>query len=347
MLLQILLIVQLLLATAYADHQAYPGTSSRPVLSDAEAASYTKESYLQGWTPSKINTGANPDYVVGSGGYSTIQAAVNAAINDGGTNRKYIKILPGTYAEGVLIPKTSVPITILGSADDPEAVHIVLSQGAKLTGSQYANQMNPNGAVYKDGDPAWSMFNYCAQKSEIDSKLYQFATIFAFKDTLLAGGTRVYFSKPTIKGDVDFIFGSASAVFENAQIIGRGDRRDTDTVFAPNTDNSQKYGYLVLSTKITADNNVKSKLGLHLARSWDSTSTANGQVVIRETELVDVFNVDAPYDTAAGGRAYAGNANTNRNLDDANYNRFWEYSILPKIFSLIKILRNLLKSCYC
>uniref|UniRef100_A0AAR5QKG8 Pectinesterase n=1 Tax=Dendroctonus ponderosae TaxID=77166 RepID=A0AAR5QKG8_DENPD len=281
MLLQILLIVQLLLATAYADHQAYPGTSSRPVLSDAEAASYTKESYLQGWTPSKINTGANPDYVVGSGGYSTIQAAVNAAINDGGTNRKYIKILPGTYAEGVLIPKTSVPITILGSADDPEAVHIVLSQGAKLTGSQYANQMNPNGAVYKDGDPAWSMFNYCAQKSEI------------------AGGTRVYFSKPTIKGDVDFIFGSASAVFENAQIIGRGDRRDTDTVFAPNTDNSQKYGYLVLSTKITADNNVKSKLGLHLARSWDSTSTANGQVVIRETELVDVFNVDAPYDTAA------------------------------------------------
>ncbi|ENN82141.1 hypothetical protein YQE_00223, partial [Dendroctonus ponderosae] len=229
MLLQILLIVQLLLATAYADHQAYPGTSSRPVLSDAEAASYTKESYLQGWTPSKINTGANPDYVVGSGGYSTIQAAVNAAINDGGTNRKYIKILPGTYAEGVLIPKTSVPITILGSADDPEAVHIVLSQGAKLTGSQYANQMNPNGAVYKDGDPAWSMFNYCAQKSEI--------------------------------------------VFENAQIIGRGDRRDTDTVFAPNTDNSQKYGYLVLSTKITADNNVKSKLGLHLARSWDSTSS--------------------------------------------------------------------------
>lgn len=81
MLHKILLLIQLLLATAYADHQAYPGTSSRPVLSDAEAASYTKESYLQGWTPSKINTGANGDYVVGSGGYSTIQAAVNAAIN--------------------------------------------------------------------------------------------------------------------------------------------------------------------------------------------------------------------------------------------------------------------------
>lgn len=38
-----------------------------------------------------------------------------------------------------------------------------------------------------------------------------------------------------------------------------------------------------------------------------------------------MLNVDAPYDTAAGGRAYAGNANTNRDLDDLNYNRFWEY----------------------
>lgn len=106
-----------------------------------------------------------------------------------------------------------------------------------------------------------------------DSNQNQFTTIFSFKDTLLAGGTRVYFSKPTIKGDVDFIFGSASAVFENAQIIGRGDRRDTVVVFAPNTDNSQKYGYLVVNSKITADNSVKAKLGLHLARSWDSTSS--------------------------------------------------------------------------
>lgn len=62
-----------------ADHQTYPGTSSRPVLSDSEAESYTKENYLQGWTPEAIQT-SQVDYLVGNGGYSTIQAAINAAI---------------------------------------------------------------------------------------------------------------------------------------------------------------------------------------------------------------------------------------------------------------------------
>ncbi|MDO3398198.1 pectinesterase family protein, partial [Nocardioides sp. SOB44] len=93
----------------------------------------------------------------------------------------------------------------------------------------------------------------------------------------------MYFNKPTIKGDVDFIFGSGSAVFESAQIIGRADRRNTALVFAPNTDNGQKYGFLVINSKITAESAVASKKGCHLARAWDSSSNpnANGQLVIR------------------------------------------------------------------
>ncbi|CAG9763028.1 unnamed protein product [Ceutorhynchus assimilis] len=363
MLHQILL--ALLVAAAFADHQKYPGTSTRPVLSDAEASKYTKQAYLQGWTPGTVST-SKADYTVGKGGYGTIQAAVNAAIKAGGTTRKYIRILPGTYKQAVLIPQTSVPITIYGTPGKPTDVHIVLSQGANLSGSKYAQQVNPNGANYKNGDPAWSMYNSCAKSATIgtscssvfwakndnfeiayvkienpsldgqavaaradgDKQNWNQVHFYGFQDTLFTSGKRMYFNKPTITGDVDFIFGSASAVFEGAQIIARGDRpRNTAIVFAPNTENSQKYGYLVLNSKITADNTIKANKGCYLARAWDASSSKqpNGQVVIRETEIVDVINVNAPYEKATSGRKFAGNTATNRNLDDGNFNRFWEY----------------------
>ncbi|CAG9763027.1 unnamed protein product [Ceutorhynchus assimilis] len=359
------IVLALLVAMAFADHQIWPGTSTRPILSDAEASKYTKQAYLQGWTPGTIST-SRADYTVGSGGFSTIQAAVNAAINAGGTTRKYIKILPGTYNQAVLIPKTSVPITIYGTKGNPDDVQIVLSQGANLSGSEYAQQVNPNGAVYKDGDPAWSMYSSCAKKTKIgtscssifwaknddfeiayvtienpsldgqavaaradgDKQNWNNINFYGFQDVLFASGKRIYFNKPIIVGDVDFIFGSASAVFEGAQIFARGDRpRDSAIIFAPNTESSQKYGFLVLNSKIMADINIKANMSCSLARAWDASSSKepNGQVVIRETDIVDVVNLIAPYDTATSGRKYAGNSATNRNLDDSRFNRFWEY----------------------
>jgi len=362
----ILLAALLLVALALADHQTYPGTSTRPVLSDTEASAYTKEKYLEGWTPATIQT-STADYVVGSGSYGTIQEAVNAAIKAGGSTRKYIKIQPGKYTQAVLIPQTSVPITIYGTKGSPADVHIVLSQGANMKGSDYAKQVNPKGTDYKQGDPAWSMYNGCATKDTIgtscssvvwakndnfeiayvtienpsidgqavaarsdgDKQNWDYVNFYGFQDTLYVSGERAYFNSPTIKGDVDFIFGSASAVFENAQITARADRpRNTAVIFAPNTENKQKYGFLLVNSKITAESGIKSTKGAHLARSWDSSSSSspNGQVVIRETEIDDVINVNAPYDPAATtGRAYSGNAATNRNLDDPKYNRFWEY----------------------
>lgn len=88
-------------------------------------------------------------------------------MQDGGTARKYIKIEPGTYAAEVLIPKTTVPLTLYGMVGNPEDVRIVLSQPATMTGTEYANQVNPGGTVYQDGDPAWSMYNGCASKETI------------------------------------------------------------------------------------------------------------------------------------------------------------------------------------
>ncbi|XP_050298654.1 pectinesterase-like [Anthonomus grandis grandis] len=358
------LLAILLVSATYGSHQTYPGTTTRPILSDAEAALYTKEIFLNGWSPGNIQT-TKYDYLVGSDGYSTIQEAVNAAINDGGTTRKYIKVEKGTYKQAVLIPKTTVPITIYGTPNTPTDVHIILSQSAAMTGSDYATQVNPDGTRYQSGDPAWSMYNYCASKETIgtacsavfysqndllevayitvenpsiaaqavavstsgDKVHWDNVYLYGFQDTLYVGGSgRIYVNKATIKGDVDFIFGSAIAIFESAQIISRDDRpRTTSVVFAPNTPYNQKYGMLVINSNITADSGIEAKKGCSLARGWVSSSTANGQVIIRETEIADVINVDAPYTTDTGGNSFSGNIDENRNLDDTSYNRFWEY----------------------
>lgn len=105
-------------------------TPTRPQLASTEQSSYTMATFLDGWVPEDVCTPDRGDYVVGGkGAYATVQAAVNAAIEAGGTVRKYIEIQPGTYTGLVVIP-SGVPLTLFGSRDrreeecrDPECRH--------------------------------------------------------------------------------------------------------------------------------------------------------------------------------------------------------------------------------
>lgn len=73
-----------LVVASYASNQNYPGTSTRPILSESEASLLSEANYLQGWSVEGISIPSQPDYVVGSGqAYTDIQAAVNAAMNAG------------------------------------------------------------------------------------------------------------------------------------------------------------------------------------------------------------------------------------------------------------------------
>ncbi|ERL95297.1 hypothetical protein D910_12563 [Dendroctonus ponderosae] len=367
----------LLLAVAYASAtQTSPGTSSRPILSSTEAASYTKAKYLQGWTPSTIST-STADYTVGSG-YSTIQAAVNAAINAGGTTRKYIKIPAGTYSEVVYIPNTNVPLTIYGGGSAPANTVISLSLSATLTGTQYKSAV---GSLFSSGDPAYSIYSSCASKSAIgtscstvfwvqapgvqivnltienssknsgtdqavavqtnaDKVQIHNARLLGHQDTLCSGsgGTTVqrsHVSDCYIAGDVDFVFGGGSTVFEGCTFHAVAGRSTEAVVFAPDTAPSISYGYLVIDSTITGDTSFLTSKEVYLARSWDSGvssssdyvagTSPNGQVVIRESTIDGVVSTTAPYTTATSGRAYSGNASSSRNLNNNSYNRFWEY----------------------
>jgi pectinesterase len=110
-------------------------TATRPQLLPSEQGSYTIATFLNGWAPEIVSTPSRGDYVVGSsGGYATVQAAVNAAIEAGGTTRKYIEIQSGTYTGLVVVP-AGVPLTIYG--DSESGVVLQLNAHDVMTGPEF------------------------------------------------------------------------------------------------------------------------------------------------------------------------------------------------------------------
>lgn len=76
----------------------------------------------------------------------------------------------------------------------------------------------------------------------------------------------LYFRDCYIEGDVDFIFGGATAVFENCEL--RSLRRPSGSesfVAAPSTDPDVKYGYIFLNCRFTGDCPPASTF---IARPW-------------------------------------------------------------------------------
>lgn len=112
----------------------------------------------------------------------------------------------------------------------------------------------------------------------------------AFKstqDTLYADFGRQYYYKCYLEGDVDFIFGAATAVFEDCVIysLDREDRKIKGYVTAASTKPDSKFGFLFIRCKLVS--NIKEKGCVYLGRPWHPSSDPNRwvNVVFRECYL--------------------------------------------------------------
>jgi pectinesterase len=380
--------------------QRSPGTVTRPILSPKEAAPYTAANYLarsgtiaapatDPWTPKPIRTERIvPDYVVApTAAYSTVQKAVNAAVETGRTDRIYIKLRPGTYTGTVYVPAGAPPITLYGGGSRPEAVSIDFTLDATTTPADYAALVNPNGQ-YVVGDPAWDMYYSCASRTatnlggcatvlwtqsddfqlsnltvrntlldSVDSGTHQAIAVRTDGDRAQLEGVRLisrqdtaYFNTVDIntiarvfvrnsylEGDTDFVYGRATAVFENDRFRVVSSRKPTNgVIFAPSTDPRWPYGFLVVNSRITADTGYATAPTAHLGRAWDAGagttgylpgSSPNGQLLIRNSYLGTGFDRVAPWAPAATtARPFTASISPERNLDDPTYNRLWEYA---------------------
>ncbi|MFI5937260.1 pectinesterase family protein [Actinoplanes sp. NPDC051494] len=96
-----------------------------------------------------------------------MQEAVNAAYRAGEPST--IAILPGTYTGTVLIPAGTPPLTVYG-AGRPGEVRLEFQVDATLTPAAWAALVNADGR-YAEGDPAWPMFQACANRTSATAGL--------------------------------------------------------------------------------------------------------------------------------------------------------------------------------
>ncbi|MBZ0058846.1 putative acyl-CoA thioester hydrolase [Leclercia barmai] len=143
--------------------------------------------------------------------------------------------------------------------------------------------------------------------------------------------TRTLVTNSYIEGDVDIVSGRGAVVFDNTDFRVMNTRTQQEGyVFAPATQSNLFYGFLAVNSRFTAMGDGVAQLG----RSLDVDSGTNGQVVIRDSVINEGFNMAKPWGNAAiSQRPYAGNTgavddkgNVQRNLNDANFNRMWEYN---------------------
>ncbi|VDZ74306.1 Acyl-CoA thioester hydrolase ybgC precursor [Atlantibacter hermannii] len=151
--------------------------------------------------------------------------------------------------------------------------------------------------------------------------------------------TRTLVTNSYVEGDVDLVAGRGAVVFDNTEFRVVNSRTQQEGyVFAPATPPNIWYGFLAINSRFVASGDGVAQLG----RAWDieasengytANQTSNGQVVIRDSVINEGFNKAKPWGDALGSkRPFAGNTGTmandklQRELNDNNFNRMWEYN---------------------
>jgi pectinesterase len=256
----------------------------------------------------------------GRGDFTSVQAAVNAATGSGRT----LVIAPGTYRETVSVDLTRTEMTWLGAGDGPRDVVIVHDNAAgtpRPDGSgTYGTTGSATTTVRADGftahritfandwlradHPGISGTQAVAIKVMGDRSAFHHCRFLGHQDTLYADTNslslfaRQYFSHCYAEGDVDFVFGRATAVFEHCHFrtLNRTDLSGAPYgfVFAPSTAGANPRGYLVTNSRVSSE---APNAHYKLARPWvpSSDRTARPMLTVRDSTLGSGIDAVAPY----------------------------------------------------
>ncbi|MFC8676146.1 pectinesterase family protein [Streptomyces griseorubiginosus] len=255
----------------------------------------------------------------GRGDHTTVKDAVTAATGSGWT----LVLAPGTYRETVAVDVTRTETTWIGASEDPRDVVIVYDNAAgtpKPGGGTHGTTGSATTTVQADGFTArWITFandwlradhpditgtQAVALKVQGDRSAFHHCRFLGHQDTLYADSiaptsfARQYFAHCYAEGDVDFVFGRATAVHEHCHFrtLNRTDLAAAPYgfVFAPSTAGANPRGYLVTHSQITSE---APDASYKLARPWvpSSDTTARPSLTVRDTWLGPGIDAVAPY----------------------------------------------------
>ncbi|MYV45734.1 pectinesterase family protein [Streptomyces sp. SID2888] len=255
----------------------------------------------------------------GAGDFTGVAAAVDAARGPGYT----LVIAPGTYREKVLVDATRTGMTWIGASGNPRDVMIVHDHAngtPKPDGGTYGTTGSATTTLGADGftarhltfandflradHPEITGTQAVAVKVQGDRSAFEGCRFLGHQDTLYADSTalgifaRQYYRDCYVEGDVDFVFGRATAVFEGCHFrtLDRTDLAGAPYgfVFAPSTAVANPHGFLVTGSRISS---TAPDAFYKLARPWVASSdpTARPMLTVRDSHLGAGVDTVTPY----------------------------------------------------
>ncbi|HEY8996738.1 MAG TPA: pectinesterase family protein [Edaphobacter sp.] len=216
--------------------------------------------------------------------FPTIQNALDHHPWPGQGGRVYIEVAPGTYHERVIVTQLHPNVTLIGKGQKPEDVVITNSLNAKQAGGTFFTQtVEVNGDGFQADNltfenTAGNTGQAVAIAVRADRAIFKHCRFIGHQDTLFADYGRQYYVDSYIEGTVDFIFGNAAAVFERSELHELSPGYLTAQ---SRTSAGQTTGYVVVNSRVTADDAGLAGKPFYLGRPWRPYS----RVVYINTEL--------------------------------------------------------------
>ncbi|KMT03431.1 hypothetical protein BVRB_8g191160 [Beta vulgaris subsp. vulgaris] len=217
----------------------------------------------------------------GSGNFTTINDCLKS-LPENRTERIYIYIKGGFYEEYVTVTKKMKNITMFGEG----------SQKSVITGNKnfvdgVRTYETATFAVMGDGFVGIALgFNNTAGpekhqavalRVQADRSIFLNCRMEAYQDTLYAQTHRQFYRSCYISGTIDFIFGDASAIFQNCMIIVRKPMENQQNIVTAQgrADKHENTGIILHNCRIYPDKDlfpVKHKYKTYLGRPWKQYS---------------------------------------------------------------------------
>ena len=191
----------------------------------------------------------------GRGDFTSVQAAVDAA-PAGRTNDYVIAIRPGVYRGPLIIPTDKPHLTLVGA--DPRVTVLTYALNVNDPVPAGGDRFNPGVWVRADDfraeqltfeNTAGDRGQALALRVDGDRASFRTCRMLGWQDTLMVNHGRHYFRDCHVEGRVDFIFGSATAVFDQCRIHSK----NGGYITAASTPPERPFGFVFLRCRLTGD----------------------------------------------------------------------------------------------
>ena len=242
-------------------------------------------------TSGLASTVAQDDYHMvvacdGTGDFRTVQEAINAVPYFRNQETR-IFIKNGIYKEKLTLPASKNHVTLIG--EDRESTILTYDDFAQkknfygeeigTTGSSsffiFGTDFTARNITFENS--AGPVGQAVAVRVTGDRAIFENCKFLGFQDTVYAHGrnSRQYYKDCYIEGTTDFIFGWATAVFENCEIYSK---KGGHYITAASTEENTPYGFVFINSRLTGDAPAED---VYLGRPWRD----HAQTVFINTEM--------------------------------------------------------------